>query len=260
MDIKDVDMFQLELVQQTSGVCVACKHLCGPATDLALVCATNQRPESTPNQKKDPSANQEAAHANFTGALANENLVKVTNGNAVPLPVVPPTGITKPGAIINVTSLGAGGNLTAVGTSSEETILGPQICVLIALCCHHVCDWKLFCDKTYFLQRFDISHFYILCSISAWATCFKLDKLNLSPDNVSTLVQGFSDNPSSFTVENHLVLDPSLRWYLGRCAKNILNDCRVNFMKERGFDVTIHRYCQIETSPENTAMLCLKKG
>ena len=44
--------------------------------------------------------------------------------------------------------------------------------LLIALCCHHRCDWNLFVGKKFLEENgFLQSHFSLLCGLASWATC-----------------------------------------------------------------------------------------
>ena len=44
--------------------------------------------------------------------------------------------------------------------------------LLIALCCHHRCDWDLFVGKEFLLERgFEQQDFNLLCGLTSWATC-----------------------------------------------------------------------------------------
>ncbi|KAL5263364.1 hypothetical protein ACHWQZ_G008659 [Mnemiopsis leidyi] len=182
MDIKDIDVTGIPDVDAYKKICFACKHLCGGATDMALVSAVQS-------------------------------------------------------AQLRETS------------------------VLIALCCHHLCSWELYTGKDYLVKLFKPEQFYTLSSLSAWATCFKLDTMEV--DNVEVLnnvVQKFRENPESFIQGEHLVLDRNLQWYIGRCAKTVLNDGRAQFMLNHGFRVQFYRYVDVNVSPENTALLCFKSA
>ena len=60
----------------------------------------------------------------------------------------------------------------AAATAGES----PKSCniqiVLIALCCHHRCDWSIFVGQDYLKQHeFKPEEFSLLCGLSSWATC-----------------------------------------------------------------------------------------
>ena len=178
MDIKDIDVSGVPGLGDYKRVCFACKHLCGGATDLALVAAAQQHTETT---------------------------------------------------------------------------------VLIALCCHHLCSWELYSGKDYFIGHFKPEQFYTLSSLSAWATCFKLETLQVDDQKVlEELIESFQRDPESNIIQEHLVLDRTLQWHIGRCAKNVLNDGRAQFMLNSGFRVQFSKYVDIDISPENTALLCFR--
>lgn len=182
MDIKDIDVSGVADVAQYKKVCFPCKHLCGGATDLALVAA------------------------NHSAAIRDTTL-------------------------------------------------------LIALCCHHLCSWELYTGKEHFLKHFKPEQFFVLSSLSAWATCFKLKDLQIhDPDILDDCVRQFENDPESFIHGDNLVLDKNLQWFIGRCAKNVLNDGRASFMVDNGFRVDFCEYVDGSVSPENIALLCFKSA
>ena len=182
MDIKDIDVAGVPDLDKYKKICFACKHLCGGATDMALV-----------------------------SAVQSAQLRETT--------------------------------------------------VLIALCCHHLCSWDLYTGKDYFIKHFKPQKFYTLSSLSAWATCFKLETMQIDDEEVlRNMIQKFQNNPESFIQGEHLVLDRNLQWYIGRCAKTVLNDGRAQFMLNNGFRVEFYRYVDVSISPENTSLLCFKSA
>jgi tRNA:m4X modification enzyme len=56
--------------------------------------------------------------------------------------------------------------------------------LLLAVCCHHVCEWKSFCGQN-FLKKLGIYEklFYIIRSISSWCTCGERDNLVASTND-----------------------------------------------------------------------------
>ena len=49
----------------------------------------------------------------------------------------------------------------------------PLLGLLIALCCHHRCNWHSFVGKKYLLEKagFTQQEFTLLCGLTSWATC-----------------------------------------------------------------------------------------
>ena len=49
----------------------------------------------------------------------------------------------------------------------------PLLAIMIALCCHHRCDWGSFVGKKYITEQagFSPQEFTLLCGITSWATC-----------------------------------------------------------------------------------------
>ena len=55
------------------------------------------------------------------------------------------------------------------GTDKENHLLG----LMIALCCHHRCEWNTFVGKKYLIETagFSKNEFTLLCGLTSWATC-----------------------------------------------------------------------------------------
>ena len=105
--------------------------------------------------------------------------------------------------------------------------------LIIALCCHHQCEWQHFFAKSQLQQLVPDAEktFASLKYISSWATC---------------------NFPTGKEREN-----------LGFKAKRVLDLLRVQSLKSvlpSNFQVSLLEYCPVEITLENTALLIRKKG
>lgn len=60
------------------------------------------------------------------------------------------------------------------GKESQAGIVeNPLLGLMIALCCHHRCDWRTFAGKKYLLETvgFTRNEFTLLCGLTSWAVC-----------------------------------------------------------------------------------------
>lgn len=49
---------------------------------------------------------------------------------------------------------------------------GPVLGLVVALCCHHRCEWRHYVGQQFFRQRgLGAADFSALCRMSSWATC-----------------------------------------------------------------------------------------
>jgi len=56
--------------------------------------------------------------------------------------------------------------------SASGNAKGKIETILIALCCHHRCDWNIYVGKEYLLENgFKIEDFSLLCGLTSWGTC-----------------------------------------------------------------------------------------
>ena len=129
---------------------------------------------------------------------------------------------------------GAATDLALRSLATFSTNPGCKIqTILIALCCHHRCDWNIYVAKDYLLERhFKPEEFSLLCGLSSWATCGtgkprNLDKKEGSTEEKSTVVDDkFVDR------YDRLNLSRERREEIGRKTKRILDMGRCHYIKE----------------------------
>ncbi|KAH9290713.1 hypothetical protein KI387_034830, partial [Taxus chinensis] len=201
IDIKDLN---LEAVESLKGFHYAAvgKHLCGPATDLALRCC-------------------------FHGKNSTDNV------------------------------------------SEDVKTRGSCPCIkglAIATCCHHLCQWKSYVNKSFFLNLgFTREEFCAITWLTSWALdgehCSEhSDDMDLQADlSVCDTVEA----PANVYDEMGDIircLKPAGRAMLGMKCKEILDTGRLVWLREQGLNAKLVNYVPARVSPENRLLLARKDG
>ncbi|XP_078074348.1 tRNA:m(4)X modification enzyme TRM13 homolog isoform X1 [Mustelus asterias] len=220
IDIEDLNLGKVPLlVKERLPVVGIGKHLCGAATDLALRCIM----ESYINQED-------------TGKEPPEKRLKSDEMWAVGDP----------------TSLS---NYTVRNATNRLPVLG----VAIALCCHHRCEWKHYVGKKFFSsQGLGAEDFRIFQRMSSWATCgmkhHSIDVGETEIDNANQKVQleEHDMDDESFAYEG--TLTAAEREHLGRLCKRLIDQGRIWYLKQQGFDSALQYYTSPSISLENVLL------
>ena len=158
------------------------------------------------------------------------------------------------------------------GTLPESNFRG----LMIALCCHHRCDWNSYVGKQFLIdQGFSRSSFHLLVSMSSWATCGfgRVKKTeasaNQKPVSVSANqrtepgeeAEHESDHGQEFHPNDRysrMGLSETNREAVGRLCKRVLDYGRVTYLKSffPTLSVELKHYVSSEVSLENALLLC----
>jgi len=166
-----------------------------------------------------------------------------------------------------------------VGTLDEvESELGG---LLIALCCHHRCDWGPYVGKKFLTEQgFTESDFQLLSSITSWCTCGSgrprkrrgeveeavMQELHspIEPSLPGLEGEEGLESQGDVKVDNRdrylrLQLDQATREEIGRQAKRVLDWGRLRYLEETtDLEVKLKYYCDPFISLENTLLICSK--
>ncbi|XP_039623218.1 tRNA:m(4)X modification enzyme TRM13 homolog isoform X1 [Polypterus senegalus] len=128
-------------------------------------------------------------------------------------------------------------------TQPEQCVSG----VAIALCCHHRCDWKHYVGQEFFKSRgLGAEDFGVFQRMSSWATCGmrgqaeEFEEHDQDEESVLRDVEG--------------ILTPSEREHLGRLCKLLIDQGRVQYLRERGYDASLMYYTSPAVSLENVVL------
>ncbi len=110
--------------------------------------------------------------------------------------------------------------------------------LLLAICCHHYCEWETFCGKKFFKKlNLTRKQFYIIRNLSSWATCGQV---------VTTEI----DSEKILYKEN-----------IGYMCKNLIDMARMNYLFEKNnfneikLDAKLFYYCDQNITLENRMLL-----
>ncbi|XP_055484125.1 tRNA:m(4)X modification enzyme TRM13 homolog isoform X1 [Psammomys obesus] len=202
------------------------KHLCGVATDLALRCLIETYAARFEEKNEEPLAKRVK---NDETEKESNTLVKEGNEKNVPETQTPVAGI------------------------------------VIALCCHHRCDWRHYVGKEYFKALgLGAVEFYYFQRMSSWATCGMRTSLEASDvstkrkddqnddneehdDGGDRLTDGSTDSlPGILTVEE--------KKKIGHLCKLLIDQGRLQYLQQKGFSPTLQYYTDPLVSLENVLL------
>ncbi|XP_023114705.1 tRNA:m(4)X modification enzyme TRM13 homolog isoform X2 [Felis catus] len=206
------------------------KHLCGVATDLALRCLVETYAASCEERNEEPLAKR---RKNDKTDKEINPLAKEGNEKNVPEKWTPVAGI------------------------------------VIALCCHHRCDWRHYVGKEYFralgLGAVDFHYFQ---RMSSWATC-GMRKTFLEASNVTSKRKDkHSDDSEEHDDGGCRITDNSTeslpglltveeKKKIGHLCKLLIDQGRVEYLQQKGFSPALQYYTDPLVSLENVLLTAL---
>ncbi|XP_055849009.1 tRNA:m(4)X modification enzyme TRM13 homolog [Episyrphus balteatus] len=122
--------------------------------------------------------------------------------------------------------------------------------ILIALCCHHRCEWKPFVGKEFFLENgLTRKEFALITKMASWAICGT----------------GFSREKRKQIDEESVNEDVSLndvavkeREEIGLQCKRVLDYSRVEYLRKNGYTTSLRSYVDKDVTLENICILALR--
>ena len=141
--------------------------------------------------------------------------------------------------------------------------------LMIALCCHHRCDWDLFVGKEFLQGKgFNPGEFKLMCGLTSWATCGsgkprqRQDKQQNGNDQEEPKKEDIDSEPVAKSAKHdfrydRLNLPRERREDIGRKTKRLLDFARVQFLKEKLKlkKAKLYYYCDPTISLENVVLL-----
>ncbi|XP_054568119.1 tRNA:m(4)X modification enzyme TRM13 homolog isoform X2 [Eptesicus fuscus] len=205
------------------------KHLCGAATDLALRCLVETYGASREEGSEEPSAKR----------IKNEKADRDIDAAA-----------------------------EAGGERNVAEAWTPVAGIVVALCCHHRCDWRHYVGKDYFrAQGLGAQEFHYFQRMSSWATCgmrtaaVEASGVPRTRDDESEDGEehdgGGHGGPEdrAGTLPGFLPAEEKER--LGRLCKLLIDQGRLQYLRRRGFRAALQRYTDPGVSLENVLLTAL---
>ncbi|KAB0399688.1 hypothetical protein E2I00_019881 [Balaenoptera physalus] len=206
------------------------KHLCGVATDLALRCLVETYAASCEERNEEPLAKR----------VKNDKTEKEIN--------------------------------TLAKEGNEKNIpekWTPVAGIVIALCCHHRCDWRHYVGKEYFRALgLGAVEFHYFQRMSSWATC-GMQKTSLEASNISTKRKDKQNDgseehddggyritdDSAESLPGFLTVDEKKK--IGHLCKLLIDQGRINYLQQKGFNPALQYYTDPLVSLENVLLTAL---
>ncbi|XP_036046390.1 tRNA:m(4)X modification enzyme TRM13 homolog isoform X4 [Onychomys torridus] len=203
------------------------KHLCGVATDLALRCLVETYAASFEEQNEEPLAKRVKNGKRDTGSSA----------------------LSKEESEANALQTWA-----------------PVAGIVIALCCHHRCDWRHYVGKEYFRALgLGPEEFYYFQRMSSWATC-GMRRTSLGASDITTKRkddQNYDDEehddggdrlPDGSTDRVPGVLTADEKKNIGHLCKLLIDQGRLQYLQQKGFRPALQYYTDPLVSLENVLL------
>ncbi|XP_029355064.1 tRNA:m(4)X modification enzyme TRM13 homolog [Echeneis naucrates] len=138
-----------------------------------------------------------------------------------------------------------------------ESGIGPVLGLVVALCCHHRCEWRHYVGQEFFLQQgLGAAEFSAFCRMSSWATCGlrQTNKAQMPQNETSQRGDDEEHEGAEQTDSVNSFLSPTEREQVGRLCKRLIDGGRLHFLKTKGFSSKLSRYVDAQTTLENVLL------
>ncbi|KAG6920978.1 tRNA methyltransferase 13, partial [Chelydra serpentina] len=201
------------------------KHLCGAATDLALRCLVESYATQYDERNEEPSPKRFKSDKTDT-------------------------------AFNNSTDERSGKNVS----ENWKPVAG----IVIALCCHHRCQWKHYVGREFFrtvgLGPVEFNYFQRMTS---WATCGMRETITEASTIDAKSKDQSSDTEEHDQVSNKIecssdslqgLLTVEERKQIGRLCKLLIDHGRIKYLQQRGYNAALQYYTDSTVSLENVLL------
>lgn len=140
---------------------------------------------------------------------------------------------------------------------------GPKtIAMLIALCCHHRCEWKYLVGREFFIQNnVTEMEFTIMTKMVGWAICGtglsrekrkEMDEKKLNEHSMQITTEE-NENTNVNTKRNR-----HERKEIGQKCKRLIDFARICYLEQNGFKCSLKRYVSSDITLENICLVALQ--
>lgn len=131
------------------------------------------------------------------------------------------------------------------------------IAFIIALCCHHRCDWQPFVGKEFFIRHHVTpKEFVIITKMVGWAICGS----GMSRERRKVIEEQKKNDETSSDVLEQKEANQSLRdkrKEIGRRCKRLIDYARICFLEENGYTCLLKSYVDSSVTLENICLIAL---
>lgn len=125
---------------------------------------------------------------------------------------------------------------------------------IVALCCHHRCDWQAFVGKEFFIKhQISIREFVIMTKMVGWAVCGS----GMSRERRKEL--GIEKHEISERIQNGNYSLREKRREIGQKCKRIIDFARMEYLEANGYQCFLKLYVDEEVTLENVCLVALLK-
>nr|XP_016848601.1 PREDICTED: tRNA:m(4)X modification enzyme TRM13 homolog isoform X3 [Anolis carolinensis] len=205
------------------------KHVCGAATDLALRCLVETYAKHYDNREEDPAPKRLKTDETNETSFCPDE--------------------------------------TCTNSVSENW--SPVAGIVIALCCHHRCDWKHYVGQEFFTAAgLGATEFNYFRRMASWATCglretarrdTATDGKNEEQSNEAEEHEEDDNGADSNWDSLQGLFTAEERKQIGRRCKLLIDHGRIEYLQQRGYEAVLQRYTDLSVSLENvllTAVPC----
>ncbi|XP_073820288.1 tRNA:m(4)X modification enzyme TRM13 homolog [Musca autumnalis] len=128
--------------------------------------------------------------------------------------------------------------------------------IMIAVCCHHRCDWSSFVGKNFF-KRHVVSprEFAIITKMVSWAIC----GTGMSRERRKALEEQNLTEQEIKEIQSNQRLSLAEREAIGFMCKRILDYARLEYLRENEYDANLFYYVEKDVTLENVVLLARRK-
>lgn len=132
--------------------------------------------------------------------------------------------------------------------------------IVIALCCHHRCEWKHLVGKEFFIEN-DVTpkEFAIITKIVGWAICgtgMSREKRKEMEEKHAN--DGHTEN--EIKEENPGKRDRHERKEIGQKCKRLIDYARICYMEQNGFKCSLKQYVSSDITLENICLVAIHEN
>ncbi|KFW88233.1 tRNA:m(4)X modification enzyme TRM13, partial [Phalacrocorax carbo] len=152
---------------------------------------------------------------------------------------------------------------SSANTESNKDDRKPVAGIVIALCCHHKCDWTHYVGREFFKSvGLGPVEFHYFQRMSSWATCGmretttkastsdeREDQTNITEEHEHTFSKTESD---SDTLQGILTVEE--RKEIGCLCKRLIDHGRIEYLQQRGYKAALQYYTESAVSLENVLL------
>ncbi|XP_061402159.1 tRNA:m(4)X modification enzyme TRM13 homolog [Musca vetustissima] len=128
--------------------------------------------------------------------------------------------------------------------------------IMIAVCCHHRCDWSSFVGKEFF-KRHEVTprEFAIITKMVSWAIC----GTGMSRERRKALEEQNLSEVEIKEIQSNQRLSLAERETIGFMCKRILDYARLEYLRQNAYDADLYYYVEKDVTLENVVLLARRK-